>query len=150
MENKTDCVCPLAGYCNRHGVTKSAHLHRLCQTNQRYFDMWENCRGPGQQTINCLQKKEPEPVQESEPIKEEHEQPKLPSLISQAKNFIQSATKHIADGGTEVDQETLRQRLEICDGCEFLIRDSMRCGACGCFLNAKAKWRTSSCPKNKW
>ena len=44
----TGCDCPLAGYCERHRVDKTPHLHRLCRTNQRYYAAWEEGRGIGQ------------------------------------------------------------------------------------------------------
>lgn len=44
----TGCDCPLSGYCDRHKVDKTPHLFRLCQTNQRYYDAWEQGRGIGQ------------------------------------------------------------------------------------------------------
>lgn len=44
----TGCDCPLAGFCERHGVNKSPHLLHLCRTNDRYYDAWEEGRGIGQ------------------------------------------------------------------------------------------------------
>lgn len=44
----TGCDCELAAYCNRHKVRKSPHLLYLCQTNESYYDAWEEGRGPGQ------------------------------------------------------------------------------------------------------
>ena len=26
----------------------------------------------------------------------------------------------------------------------------MRCGKCGCLIQHKAKWKTTTCPINKW
>ena len=43
------CVCPLAGYCERHKINKGNTWHLLCQTHQGYFDAWEQGYGPGQQ-----------------------------------------------------------------------------------------------------
>lgn len=59
MENKnTECECPLAGFCNRHGIKKNNHYHKLCQNHPGYFQMWEECRGPGQQQIDCHNKEQ--------------------------------------------------------------------------------------------
>ncbi len=44
----SQCVCPLAGYCERHKVEKSERMHRHCQTRDDYFALWEAGRGPGQ------------------------------------------------------------------------------------------------------
>lgn len=143
MEKKTTgCECPLAGYCNRHEVNKSAHLHKLCQTSQTYFNKWENCQGPGQQNTECSK--------EVKKIEVEPQKPQLPSLAKQASNFLKSATKHIATGGQVVSEEQQKARLDICSGCEYFIKEQNRCGSCGCFLGAKTKWKSSSCPLGKW
>ena len=44
----TGCNCPMAGYCERHKVSKTPHLFNLCRTNDRYYDAWEEGRGIGQ------------------------------------------------------------------------------------------------------
>jgi hypothetical protein len=63
----TGCDCPLAGYCERHRVDKTLHLHRLCQTNQRYYAAWEEGRGIGQRMPKAerefrTKRREPVPV----------------------------------------------------------------------------------------
>ena len=52
-EKITQCECPIAGFCKRHGVHKSAHLHKLCQNHLKYFNLWEKCRGPNQNPNDC-------------------------------------------------------------------------------------------------
>jgi hypothetical protein len=47
-EKSTDCECPVAGWCNRHNMTKTEHLHRLCRTDGGYFGLWEKGVGPAQ------------------------------------------------------------------------------------------------------
>jgi hypothetical protein len=42
------CTCLTPGFCERHGVKKSAHWHCLCQQGGVYFQAWEEGRGPGQ------------------------------------------------------------------------------------------------------
>lgn len=44
----TNCECPMAGYCKRHGFRKPAGLYTLCKTRKDYFDLWEAGYGPGQ------------------------------------------------------------------------------------------------------
>ena len=44
----TKCECELAGHCNRHNVSKTKHLVKLCQTDHKFFEAWEDGRGPGQ------------------------------------------------------------------------------------------------------
>lgn len=44
----TNCTCQNAGFCQRHGIEKNSHFVHLCQTNFRYFNAWEQGRGPKQ------------------------------------------------------------------------------------------------------
>lgn len=44
----TKCECTLAGHCNRHNVSKTKHLVKLCQERPEFWHAWENGRGPGQ------------------------------------------------------------------------------------------------------
>jgi hypothetical protein len=44
----TNCECALAGHCKRHNVSKTKHLIKLCQTDQSFWQSWEDGRGPGQ------------------------------------------------------------------------------------------------------
>lgn len=38
---KTPCECPVAGFCDRHKKEKGEVQHKLCQTNQKYFNLWD-------------------------------------------------------------------------------------------------------------
>jgi len=42
------CECDGPGFCQRHGIMKSVHWWHLCQTSEKYFQAWEDGRGPGQ------------------------------------------------------------------------------------------------------
>ena len=49
----TACECTFSGdgrtsWCPRHKCAKTAHWHRLCQTQPAYFELWEQGRGQGQ------------------------------------------------------------------------------------------------------
>lgn len=49
----TPCECTFTGdgrtsWCARHQCAKTAHYHKLCQTQPAYFQLWEEGRGPGQ------------------------------------------------------------------------------------------------------
>jgi len=158
MENKTGCECPLASFCNRHGVTKSPHQHKLCQTHPGYFQKWEDCKGPGQRFTDCKKQGEVPVVGVAPP-----EQPKGPlevppvgatevevSLWQQAKNLAAASIAHAQSGFGHVSPEEKQRRLSICDGCPFLIRDQNRCSKCGCQVQAKSSWASSHCPELKW
>lgn len=53
-------------------------------------------------------------------------------------------------------QGAIRQRLEICRGCDQAIkcrhnhRQVCRCLACGCWLAHKTRLRGEKCPRGKW
>jgi len=142
---KTGCVCPNAGFCSRHQVNKTPHLHKLCQNHQPTFDKWEACQGPGQQNINC-NKIESFPVEKVEV--EQVSSP--PSLIKQAGSFIKAATKHVVSGAAHVSQEKQEERLSICAACPKFDSVKNKCLACGCNLAIKTKWATSKCPLGHW
>jgi|TARA_A100001518_G_C1213584_1_gene56235 hypothetical protein len=167
MENKkTECQCPLAGYCNRHGIKKNHHYHKLCQNHSGYFKMWEECRGPGQNFIDCDQKdvKTEEEVKQSQEVQvpkctfcnnqgctgECRNKQKLPSKVEMAKNLTSATKEHVKSGLAHADTDLQKQRLEICQGCEFYIPQQDRCGKCGCYLKSKSTWKSSKCPIGKW
>ena len=52
-EKEHKCQCQFAQgetmiHCERHGVMKTRHLHKLCQKSPEYFNAWEAGRGPNQ------------------------------------------------------------------------------------------------------
>ena len=155
-DKKTPCECPLAGYCNRHGVTKHLHHHKLCQNHQGYFDMWEEGRGPGQKR----KAKKPEKQKESQPkckfcknsgcTGECRNNNQLPSTTQMAKNLAKATKDHVRGGLKTVSEEEIKQRLDICGDCEHYIPHSARCKLCGCFTKFKAKLKSGGCPINKW
>lgn len=143
---KTPCECPLAGFCKKHDVEKNSHLHKLCQTNVKYFNLWEKCKGPLQNFLSCIKRK---PATETEQANEAVTDKPVPGLFSQAKSLISSATKHVASGMGSSSEEEQQKRMSICQGCEYM-RSDRRCSKCGCFLDTKIKWKTSSCPIGRW
>lgn len=151
-ERKTPCECPMAGFCKRHGIEKSAHLHKLCQKHIGYFNMWEQCKGPKQDPNNCIKQEITThinlPAIHSEGV--HYSEEKLPSTMEMAKNFIGSAAKHITTGMKNVTEDEQKLRLDICAECPYAVEEGSRCGKCGCFLQTKTKWKSSSCPIGKW
>lgn len=43
----SECICQVAGYCERHKVLKTEHWLQLCKTREDYRVLWEAGRGPG-------------------------------------------------------------------------------------------------------
>jgi hypothetical protein len=176
----TPCECPLSKYgifCERHKINKTAHFQKLCATRSDYFEMYENCAGPGQEFTNCdgqtvaapfipievpegakegcpsCKKDQDKDAQTANVVKDKKEQKKdikLPSLWEQAKNLTKATVAHVKSGMAEVSPEVKKERLDICEGCEFFLREQNRCKACGCHLLTKSRWKTSACPKGYW
>lgn len=164
---KTKCECPLAGYCNRHGVNKTPHEHKLCQNHPTYFKAWEEGRGPGQEGGRQEpppKKKEPKPATKPStsavPVCSFcHNQgcngmcrnnQKTPSMMQMAKNFAGSMKDAAKDGFNTVEKDKVEERMEICVGCEFFIPDQQRCSKCGCAMAFKTRLKSASCPIGKW
>ena len=49
-ETVTECMCLGDGpvMCRLHGCEKTAHFHKLCKNDPRYFRLWQEGKGPGQ------------------------------------------------------------------------------------------------------
>jgi len=53
-------------------------------------------------------------------------------------------------GGNPLTEEEKSARLAICEACEFFVAADRRCSKCGCWVDAKAAFRTQQCPEGKW
>jgi len=76
------------------------------------------------------------------------EDPKLqaPSLFKMISSFAKDLTTYVQQGAPNVTTKDYVQRLEACNNCEHILKPQMRCGLCGCLLEHKAKWKTTTCP----
>jgi len=75
------------------------------------------------------------------------------STTELAKRFGKSVLKEvaaIASGQSGVTDAEILERIETCRGCEMYDSQMNRCKACGCFLNAKALFRSAECDLGKW
>jgi hypothetical protein len=81
----------------------------------------------------------------------EIEPPALPGIGTMARSLGKAALQAIKNPVKVSDTERQR-RLEICQGCEFLIRGKShdRCSKCGCFIKWKTALESWHCPINKW
>lgn len=78
----------------------------------------------------------------------------LPSFTDMAKGFLDSA-KDVVSGvvhgeGVMVTEDVYTQRISICNGCEFFRHEDKRCTQCGCFMEAKTRFKKTYCPVHKW
>jgi hypothetical protein len=84
------------------------------------------------------------------PTKEKIVPAKPPNVFKMMKSFGKDMGKYLVAGAPNCSTEDYKDRLLTCDTCPHLMRNAMRCGKCGCLVEHKAKWRTTSCPENKW
>ena len=77
---------------------------------------------------------------------EPDELPALPPTIQMAKNFVKAAAKHIADGMEKVTIEQFKARIDVCNKCEYRLKNRCTHPKCGCFLDIKAWWKSEDCP----
>ena len=85
------------------------------------------------------------------PVKVSPVQP-TPSLLRKAARLakaIGSETKAKIHGQPKLTQEQVAARLAICGSCDQL-RSNRTCAKCGCFVDAKARFRSQGCPIRKW
>lgn len=78
------------------------------------------------------------------------EQDEPPGWLEKAGNFIAAVGAHVATGMHTVDEETLRARLAICEGCDRYEPANDVCRICGCRMSVKASWAEQECPIGKW
>jgi len=73
------------------------------------------------------------------------------SAFEQLKGLGRTAAQAAREGKTT--PEIRAERLETCWSCQHFIKDSSRCGLCGCFMKAKT-WVAGNpnklCPAQKW
>ena len=84
------------------------------------------------------------------PAKERVEPAKPPNIFKMMKSFGKDLSKYVMAGAPNCSTEDYKERLLTCDACPHLMRNVMRCGKCGCLVEHKAKWRTTTCPIKKW
>lgn len=79
----------------------------------------------------------------------------MPSLMKQAANLAKAAggvVSDLAHGKQPLAAEDVHAaRLAVCLApCADLDEASGRCAACGCFVKAKTRLASQSCPKGYW
>lgn len=78
----------------------------------------------------------------------------LPKIATMAKTLTKSTTQWAVNGFKRTDEETLKNRTEVCQSCEFwnaqAFNNTGRCMKCGCSTWAKLRMATEKCPIGKW
>jgi hypothetical protein len=72
------------------------------------------------------------------------------SFLSNLKNKILDSKDRIVSAVELVPSEVADMRFDICKSCPHLSEITSQCKKCGCFMQAKTKLKTASCPINKW
>ncbi|MEI6492088.1 MAG: DUF6171 family protein [Verrucomicrobiota bacterium] len=76
-----------------------------------------------------------------------------PPAAAQLRSFVGAVTAECGAAITGEDPITEAQkaaRIAICEACEFFTISDRRCSKCGCWIDAKAGFRTQICPVSKW
>ena len=79
-------------------------------------------------------------------------QPATPGLLKRAGSLaraIGSETKAMVKGQPNLTARQVAARLAACGSCDQL-RSNRTCARCGCFVDAKARFRSQNCPLRKW
>lgn len=89
-----------------------------------------------------------------EPECKDEIQPELPPLKDMAKGFLGTAADVLVGAfqgeNVVVSNEVYNTRMSICNTCEFFRKDDKRCSKCGCFMEAKTRFKRTFCPVGKW
>ncbi len=75
-----------------------------------------------------------------------------PGLLKRAGSLakaIGSETKAMVQGQPTLTAKQVAARLAACGSCDQL-RSNRTCAKCGCFVDAKARFRSQTCPLHKW
>lgn len=76
-----------------------------------------------------------------------------PPAVSQLRSFVGAVAAECGSalaGEQPVNNSQKAGRIEICEACEFFTISDRRCSKCGCWIDAKAGFRTQDCPVAKW
>lgn len=72
-------------------------------------------------------------------------------IVAQLKQVTKSTARWIEAGSPLRTTEQLGECFDICRECEhYKPTPIATCGKCGCFLSAKARMATETCPEGKW
>lgn len=79
----------------------------------------------------------------------------LPDVKEQGKNLAKFTFEVVKDAVSLskplfVGKDIQEERLQKCNTCKYYEKKQKRCKLCGCFMEAKVKFASSSCPDDKW
>jgi hypothetical protein len=76
------------------------------------------------------------------------------NLLNQGIKLVNGVTRWAESGFAKTPDDTLKERLKICNDCEFWdakgFKGTGKCTKCGCSTWAKLRMATERCPIGKW
>ena len=76
--------------------------------------------------------------------------PPRASQIRSSAGAVAAECGAVLAGEDPISEVEKAGRITVCEGCEFFVTTDRRCSKCGCWIDAKAGFRTQRCPENKW
>lgn len=73
-----------------------------------------------------------------------------PSFGSMVVNAAATAFDFATSGFALASEDEVERRLAVCMECHMYDHEQLRCRACGCFMQGKAKIAAATCPLDKW
>lgn len=124
-------------WCSRHKCEKTAGWREKCRTNVRYFQAWEEGRGPGQ-TGGRKQTRS-----------------RRPSFVRRVRTYLTAITRWTLAGWPHRTTEEIERIYHLCENCSHFRNEG--CAACGCKLGRTRKglrnkiaMATEGCPRGMW
>lgn len=70
-------------------------------------------------------------------------------LKSGAKSLFTIAKNKVKGIDQSVPEEVQKERISICEACPNFTK-TRRCGICGCWMDAKTRYRQEKCDDGRW
>lgn len=75
-------------------------------------------------------------------------------LMGRLKNLSETITDSLGEiskgNSIFVDSSIQESRMNTCKSCEYFNAKTTQCRHCGCFMSAKTRLKSGSCPVGKW
>jgi len=74
----------------------------------------------------------------------------LPSPLKRVVTASAALLRMLQNRKFFVSQTVKKTRMEKCNECIFLVKETKTCSQCGCFVEPKTSLKTEKCPKDFW
>ena len=75
-------------------------------------------------------------------------------LLQKLKGLSDTVTDSIGDmaKGRPIfcESTVTNSRLQLCNSCPHFVKSTSQCKKCGCFMSAKTRLKSATCPIGKW